>query len=749
MTVKMRGRGIVLISILVLTLLATFFIGALLKLNPSRLHRSVHDERHDRASAAAKAGVDFALAKLAQEPTWRGQGQGFVVKTDQLMVREDRGNVWGWIRAKEGEWTGFCFRFNYQDGANGADGLPQPDHIMPFEGISVNNLRGPSPLPLPLGDGAGYSFSGNYGYEVPEHSVALLVQGMVGPDIAPEKYPTDWKSSSVVRQVEGLYKASGLAGSLPDGAVLQAGADSEFLLGAQDGKGRGHLRLMADGQTAKMRTKGNSTIQQGTGKQADYNFYPDEDAEIRVGQTFTASTKSGQAFSQKEEKQSDPMLDIEWSKVSQSSQPDRLKLPAGVYTVSEGTGQGRVKYYDMTFKDYRKALISGTPPPAAPLPRDFPTLAENGGGSDGQVGARDVVEFDRDVEILHGSGSNKGLAIIPASGAKQQAVPTELDADAFNALGVDRQRQAGLAVFSYLTTSNPSGFSITANGQTFSYNPNNPLAGLSGGTPLDLATALWNSNGNISVGGEYGGGDDLIRMQMQQDPSMFINQLREVQSLPRALAESGDPLDIPNSVMSDSTVPQDLEIRFAPASGKSAAIRADGDILLGAHLSGKGGAVVAGGRVDLVGLGIDIEANQGERDGISVYAKDVINISTYDEKRQKYWDASIKGVLFSRKGIRVRLGEQSERVSPGWGMFDFQGAAVSLGEATAAFTNPELIGNSNQYQNGSILLNPGTSGYVKMIADGIRMTYEPKFLAPYVKGDDIVLRFQSVSVVER
>lgn len=344
------------------------------------------------------------MAKLAQEPDWRGQGQGFLVKSEQLVVREDRGNVWGWIRAKEGEWSGFCFRFNYQDGAVGADELPQPGQIMPFEGISVNNLKGPSSVPLPLGDGPDYSFAGRFGYGVPEYSVALLVQGMVGPEVAPDKYPAT-KSNIVTRQVEGLYKASGLAG-LADGSVLQAGADSDFILGNQEGDQRGHLRLMADGQIARMRPKGRSTIQQGTGKRADYNFYPDLDAEIRVGRGFAASAKTGQTYWEQEEEPNDPMLDIEWSKVSQSSQPDRLRLPAGVYAVFDEKSSQRVRYYDMTVQQYRNAYISGSSPTPSDLPPDFPGLKSSKNG-------RNVIEFDRDVEVVPTNDNNKGIAIIP------------------------------------------------------------------------------------------------------------------------------------------------------------------------------------------------------------------------------------------------------------------------------------------------------------------------------------------------
>ena len=736
-------------------------MGALLQMNPSRLRRTVHDESHDRAAAAAKAGVDFALAKLAEQPDWRAQGSGRIVDSEQLVVQQDRGNVWGWIRTQGGDWAGFCFRFNYQDGAQGGDGLPQPEQTMPFEAISVNNLEGASPQPLPIGDGPGFSYAGRNGYEVPEHAVSLTVYGMVGPEVGPGKFPSPNKApATVLRQVEGLYKISGLAAGLPEGAVLQAGADSKFILGASDSNQRGHLRLMADGQKAKMRTKGSSEISQAAGKQAEFNFYPDMDAEVAVGSTFQANTKAGQTFQQSVEQPNEAMLDVEWSKVSQSTQSDRLRLPAGVYAVSDSGGDGRkVKFYPMSFNQYRTTLLQGSSPTESDLPAGFPQPK----ATTGQAGTRDVLEFTSDVEVEPGQGNNKGIAIIPASGARQQAVSTEWDAAAFNGMTTAQKQQTGEAVLDLLIANNPGGFQLSANGAQFSVDAAG--GGLQGGTPADLANALWNSNGNLTWGNPAGGmmAQVVVGVPPQAPPSYLTPQrlVDQLQAqLPPVLAEGGDPLDIPNSVQPDSTQPQDIEVHFAPPSGKSAAIRAEGNVLIGAHLSGKGGAFVAGGRVDLVGLGIDIEANQGEREGISVYAKDVVNISTYDQKRDKYWDASIKGVLFSRKAIRVRLGEQAQTASPEWGVFDLQGVAVSLGEASSNTVDTQLPttgtgGDGLEFDSSlfSVMSDftpiGGPGGFVAMIADGIRLTYEPKFLAPYVKAERLVMTFQAVSVVEK
>ncbi len=774
MLVKVRVRGIVLLSILVLTLLATFFIGALIQMNPSRLRRTVHSERHDLASASAKAGVEYALTRLSQDPTWRGDGNGVTVDSPGLVIREDRGNIWGWVRPGGGEWSGFRLRFNYQDGEDGEDGLNQPSQQMAYSGISVNNLKGASERLLPIGDGPGYAYQGRTGDPVPEYSVALLVQGFVGSGVSPEKLE-DFESSTdselVVRELEGLYKVSRLTDSLSEGAVIQAGADSEFVLGAESDHDRGHLRLMADGQVARMRSKGNSTIRQAAGRAAEFNFYPDINAEVRVGQTFAAQAKSGQTFHQNSELPSDVMMKVQWSKVSSSSQSDRLHFPGGVYAVSDGSSGDRVKYYPMTFKEYRAALISGEKLIPSPLPEDFKSnLSEENVLLDGVSQRRDVLTLTRDVEVVNAPGAGTDLAIVPASGVKQAAVPTELDIAALEALPASQQDLAGKALLQLLSNKagNPSALALSTNGTSYSLSS---TGGLSGGSPTDFAKDFFSSGGQLQAPGATLNFSAATGVRLDLGGYKFSGKslLAELKgaglAFPPALAESGDTLDIPQSVMPDQTVSQDIEVRFAPESGKSAAIRSGGSVLLGSHLSGKGGAIIANDKVDLVGLGIDIEAWKGDRDGISVYSQGPVNISTYDPSRKKYWDVSIKGVIFSGDRIRVRMGEEDVPDIGSWGQFDFQGAAIALGDAPGAETGAPFpgtrIGSPDEQlsghwgtggeDDGSPEVQSGANprGYILMIADGIRMMYEPKYLAPYAEEGHLKLALRAISVVER
>ena len=208
------------------------------------------------------------------------------------------------------------------------------------------------------------------------------------------------------------------------------------------------------------------------------------------------------------------------------------------------------------------------------------------------------------------------------------------------------------------------------------------------------------------------------------------------------LAKNVDPFAVPETASDDLTVPQDLEIHFAPSGGESAAIRTQGNVILGTHLSGQGGSVVAGGRIDLIGLGIDLNAGQGERDGVSLYSQKDITVSTYDQRRNKYWDASIKGVIFAKGNLTVRLGETvSGGNEPPWGSFDYMGAAIVLGNAPAFMVPPLESQMASEKGEGE--------GNAAMIAKGIRLFYEPKFLAPYVEAERLIPIFGAVSVVEK
>ena len=419
------NRGVVLISILFVTLVATFFIGALLKMTPNRLRVTVHDEKRDLALAAARAGVEYALSQLASDPAWRGQGTGKMIDSPNLVVQEDNGNIFGWVRTTDSQWAAFRLRFNYQDGDGGLDGLPQPKELILTPAISVNNLAGKA-LNVPLGTGPDNSFQGDVGFSIPSHSITLLVEGVAGDGLQPGE-PISATGLSARRTIEGIYQLGGISPEAGiDGAVLMSGADANFYLGkppatSEPDKGddeyRGILRLMAEGQTARIRAKGNALLQSSSSGAA-YNFYPDMDAEVSdLDGVFNASTKSGQTFSPKTEGIDDPFLEVAWDEVATSKQTDPIKLPAGVYVFRDAASGGnsiadRINYYPMSFTDYRDSVQKGNPPVSATLPASFTSLVN----LDSILQPKITLTKDADVEAI---GHLNSLTIIPASGAPQ------------------------------------------------------------------------------------------------------------------------------------------------------------------------------------------------------------------------------------------------------------------------------------------------------------------------------------------
>ncbi|MCU0409952.1 MAG: hypothetical protein MUC70_01490, partial [Bacteroidales bacterium] len=105
-------------------------------------------------------------------------------------------------------------------------------------------------MKIPLGTGPNYSFVSDRGFAVPERSVALLVEGLVGPGLSPDGQAVLSASDTgfVSRTMEGIYQVGGFSEGLPEGAVLQAGGDTHFVLGSARSTAAtddfsGHLRL--------------------------------------------------------------------------------------------------------------------------------------------------------------------------------------------------------------------------------------------------------------------------------------------------------------------------------------------------------------------------------------------------------------------------------------------------------------------------------------------------------------------------
>lgn len=672
-----KPRGIVLISILVLTLLGTFFIGALIQMNPSRLQRTVHDEKRDRAAMAAKAGVDYVLNRLRADWEESFDANQTVVETEGLVVREDHGNILGWIRPDgESEWVGFRVRFNLQDGSD------RPSYPISSKQISLNNLADNNPQQLPVGVGSNFEADIQASeMAVAPNSVALLAEGVSLPGLSPDQPDSLAQATTgTVRTVEGLYIISKVTDGVDGDAVLMTGGNAKLKLGPSDTSHPlyGFFELMADASnSAGVRNKGHLDLsREGRPSTDGVMFRPDQRASVDSHNKQFQARLEDRTFEGGSEDINAPFLKLQASNVF-DREGSSTSIPGGVYVFKNGNLNDRnsltdnVAYFNMTWTDYRTQKINGNSPQPSEVPTaflDMVTLDSKDVTIDGVSEKRDVVTITQNVKVQGGSAD---LAIVPERGAKQFAGDS---------------------------------------------------AGNSGGTSV------------------------------------------------------ADTLFIPSAADdADKTVPQDIEVVFSPPDGESAFLtNKNGNVFIGTHISGKGGGIASAGDLNLVGLGIDLETRPSgvEKDGVAFFAGDdskhnsgSINLSTYDERRNRFWDVDIAGTIYAGKDLNVRLGQESVSNgvdAPQWGLFKFAGAIVSLGDAQYRETGLET-GDTNAFSGGTSSFTQAdtgsawsgntsyspTAGHTDMTAAGISLFYDPRFLAPYIEKTQIRPTFAAISVVER
>lgn len=815
-----RPRGIVLISILVLTLLATFFLGALIQMNPSRLRRTSHDEKRDRAAMAARAGVDYALNRLRSDWEWKAGGDRVVVESENIVIREDQGNVLGWIRPEgEGEWVGFRLRFNLQDGSN------NPRYPILSKEISLNNLRGGVEVALPVGRGSGFEAS-TEGSEVvvPAKSIALLVEGVNTPGLTPEKPAALAEANTGIRRtVEGIYIISDVLTGSDGDAVLMTGGHADIKLGppsAEHGK-FGFLELMADSDNvAGVRNKGTLNLsREGTSSADSAMFLPDQRAEVSTHSSqFQALTTDNTMFSGGSEDINSPFIKLQASEVF-AREGDAVTIPGGVYIFKNGDkDSGRsladdVQYFDMTWDQYRAAKMDddpNTPVPAPQVPADFLAMVELDSKTvtiNGESEKRDVIKITKNVKVEGGD-----LSIVPERGARQEAgtdpEPGEeivegegelIDASAFTSLPPAVQIGVATTLMEKLIAEAPSIVRSKGPGGAIKevmFTTSGPYASVgevysvSGGGFTDPAqaaifTQTILAGGKITFPGEFevnppptGFTPDGPYYAINRDEFLAganVDDLRqgtEVDPETTPTTAKVDPLHIPKKPDAagnppDETVPQDIEIEFAPPEGETAFITNEsGKVFLGTHISGQGGGVAARGDVNLVGFGISLHARPDniKKDGIAFFSGDMddggngtINISTYDERRNRYWDVDIAGTIYANKELKLRLGQTDVPQgidAPEWGYFKYSGAIVSLGDASTTATSTFEDYNFFAFDDEKSLWQGDTSyqpqsGHTSMIAAGVSLFYDPRFLAPYIEKSEIRPTFAAISVVER
>ena len=329
---------------LVVLVLGIFLRVSVFRMN-SELGVSRHSVSHQLAHDATESGTEYALARLREDPSWRGGvGREIVVNESGLEVVEDEGNVVGTIQGENGALSDFRIRFNYQDGSGAdGDGRPDPSTFIELPFVSINNLESGEEAIVPRGNGTNASVvEPEEGYTTPERSVCLIVEGRAyqGEKVV---------ASSVMETVHLLAHDS----SVPN-AVIMAGSEFDAYL-----SDRGRLRLSSVSSDAppRIRTKGDITVVTATGK--DGQFLPDTTAEMsydhKNGEMIAKYPKDKVTLQDEYPGDGQDFYQLPWSSVKKAG-TGGIQLQGGTYVYGKwGTDKFSLRYFDMSVEEYRES----------------------------------------------------------------------------------------------------------------------------------------------------------------------------------------------------------------------------------------------------------------------------------------------------------------------------------------------------------------------------------------------------------
>ncbi len=770
-------RGIVLISVMFIAVLVGMYVlsanilsqgqfGALKQYNESRL-----------AEEAARSGIEYALARLQENPQWRGDGNGVIVDSPNFSVREDNGNVVGLIRSADGGIAQFRLRFNHQDGSGGGDGLDDPTGDMAFDSrpISVNNLLGGVPVNFYLGDGPNGRANTILPHQVPAGMVALVCEGRVAPEFqqatAASPNPASPRLQSV-RTIEEIHRVEGVDGLLPVVDAVSMAGD------------RFDARLFNDGVIdlydisggkARMRARDQIRVNNGSGVIVGPN------GEVMVPNSNPEAVLQG-GVSPGEEDLNTAFYELAWDQVKEP-RADAGVMPAGVYVYQEGSG---LLYFNMTHSEYMtqasqdlSLLLLQAVPAESVLPDGVEFVPAGQAGPDGvTVATRDrLVVFD-DVWI-EATANTDELTIMPRSGAKESASEAggeggEGPPGGYHGIGL-----GGGAPVDYIAAfaGDPS---QGVNNQFL--NIINEVHGddVAGGLLNQFLTEFAHDGGiEIELPGypelftldwEYSDGDWEIEVDgnglssPQNFMAMFFtNQemwnttlfFKNLENPNTALLGGDDDVYItiadlvqnfmgggggggnPNAFQlldldGDDTNPGDFEMTFAPKDSNGLRLQGPGDIRLATDVRGQGASIKAEGQIRVVGVGMEMDAAVGEgAPSVSFYAKGDIVVSTLRPNEGgdfEYLGLDLKGILYSWRNIELKSAEE-DYPSPG---VRIQGTMVAYGG------DPSVD-------------KPGEGGGGKIALDGenVDLIFDPSYLIGLTGGEGMTAVLGKVSTSYR
>lgn len=677
-----RRRGIFIVAVLFLIVIVSMFVGAAMDLAPWAFRRSANAADLALARRAARSGVEYALAKLKENPGWRGADSRTVtIDTAGLTVVEEKGNVIGLLRSGDSV-AQFRIRFNWQDGAATRDGFTDAPANMQIATplVSFNNFTSMVPREAPKADGSGYSVPAttNVHTVVPPFGVYLACEGRVGSWLqgatAADPNPAPPALQSVTQVVvETCYKVNNIGQAVTPAVAAAAGAFKTTL------PATGTIQLDSADNAILGRLRSSDTLEISGGAAQNLKAADGKSGEFRQ-QNGSPGINPAANVQGVAETSGEGLYRIGWSQVNQAVDTGNNTLKGGVYTVWQ---DGSLHYYDMTLAQYKTHMSNpanhsdgGVVVPQTALP-DTMTI-------DTSVAGEFRLKITGDTLVTPSSGNSiSELAIIPKKGAdggdgaggneyEQSQVHSAITASTFwDGNEFDPYDQGNSALADLIQNV------ADANGHFY----NSPDWNLGGGLTMRLDDnnrdpEFVHSSSNQSSTRSNINAYFMPLMMTYLANNGTASDFATLASL--GVNPGGGIGDIPS--IPDTTTPQNVVLDFEPASGvASAVLSGPSDINLGTRVEGEGGSITSEGSIKVVGLGVDLSAATNPNEGVSLYAKGDILISTFDKALDKYHDVGLKGVVYTWGNLTALLGD-TDKAPDKWGKFQLTGALVAYGK---------------------------------------------------------------------
>lgn len=426
-------RAIVLITTLLFLVVLLMIVGAALVMSGASRESSGSLQNNQAALLAAETGLDYARTRLQERPTWRGDGDGVLLKQtvvrsadDDLVVVEDNGSVVGYMTTETGVHSQFRLRFNYHDGdvgtAGDGDGLDDPDILLPGPYVSTNNLANSGPAPGPRAEEAGGVWEvptpPGPSVQVPSFTAYVVVEGYAGIGLrdqlqnpaSPDPFAGGVGLRTSKRVLEANFRRAFATGT---DAVIYAHQSIESGLGPG---GVFDVDTADPGSPPRIRTNENVRIDPDTVGPVSYTTT--SDGEVYVGDSgdFLVDGAAGTPGATQQSTDESDFFSLEWDDIRKAdSSGPRIRAGTYVWRRDDGSGTPYLQYYP---QEYDPAATydpdaSGTLRIDTSNPNNF--LLSGSMGTDANINFnRYETEFSSDLYV-EPQGTVTGIAIVPES----------------------------------------------------------------------------------------------------------------------------------------------------------------------------------------------------------------------------------------------------------------------------------------------------------------------------------------------